>query len=210
MGVDAVIQVRFSQKKDVPTKEKLLEVSRAMGDAFGADRFFIDREREQHALSLHTQEYFGHKDKDHVEELISVNTWARYYGPGYERGDFPFIIMLCEYLAAVFPNGDVYYGGDSGYRLAPWDDVNEELWDHFTSSGRRPYVNAFSDFLGRKPPTCGLCKWKYTNNGGGGRDSFWSCTGCGHRIITDSNGKISELNQNEDFFAGLTRIREGK
>lgn len=71
-------------------------------------------------------------DQDVTEPRVRANVTSRYYGPGYERGDWPAIYGAIRLMQAAFPSATVYYGGDS------WDDAPEcseehlaEIWAHF-------------------------------------------------------------------------------
>jgi hypothetical protein len=63
---------------------------------------------------------------------VELSNNQRYYGPGYERGDWPGIYGAIRLMQAAFPDRKVFYGGDSS-------DVGEEcteeflaaMWEHF-------------------------------------------------------------------------------
>lgn len=63
---------------------------------------------------------------------VSLYTLSRYYGPGYERGDWPSIYGAIRLMQALFPEAKVYYGGDSsddGCECT--DEYLAEVWEHF-------------------------------------------------------------------------------
>lgn len=47
------------------------------------------------------------------EQFVQVHMQSRYYGPDYERGDWPFIKSVAAWLERRFPGCEVWYGGDS-------------------------------------------------------------------------------------------------
>lgn len=94
-----------------------------------AEKFFTARsnfgDTKSHVLNLNDAEWF---DRPRVE----VATMARYYGPGYERGDWPTIYGAIRVLQAAFPEATVYYGGDSSDDgVECTDEYLAEIWSHF-------------------------------------------------------------------------------
>lgn len=71
---------------------------------------------------------------------VAVQTLARYYGPGYERGDWPRIYGAIRILQAAFPEARVFYGGDSS---DDGQECTEEflagIWEHFLSPNGDDY-----------------------------------------------------------------------
>lgn len=62
---------------------------------------------------------------------VVVQTMARYYGPGYERGDWPAIYGAIRVLQATFPDAKVFYGGDSTDDGIEADsEYLAEIWAH--------------------------------------------------------------------------------
>jgi hypothetical protein len=63
---------------------------------------------------------------------VSLSTMNRYYGPYYERGDWPGIYGAIRLMQAAFPGRKVFYGGDT-------DEIGQEcteeflagIWEHF-------------------------------------------------------------------------------
>jgi hypothetical protein len=63
---------------------------------------------------------------------VVVDTMARYYGPGYERGPWPDIYGGIRVLQAAFPEAKVFYGGDStDDGIECTDEYLAEIWEHF-------------------------------------------------------------------------------
>lgn len=65
---------------------------------------------------------------------VEVQTLDRYYGKGYERGDWPRIYGGIRVLQAAFPEARVFYGSDSS---DDGEECTEEflagVWAHFLS-----------------------------------------------------------------------------
>lgn len=134
------------------------------------------------------------------EQMIEVNLWTRYYGEGYERGDWLTIRATAEFLEHVLPDCEVWYGGDSSGICAERFDTaaRSRLHAHFLDHGHEPYRS----FFGRGQPaeTCEFCAARPMADVGGGRGStFWSCNGCGLKRIT-VGGRAYDLAQDQDFF----------
>jgi hypothetical protein len=77
---------------------------------------------------------------------LEVHTLMRYYGPGYERGHWPSIRAMGDWLAEALDGvSEVRYGGDSAdewEELTPWAEARAECetcWDRF---GNEPYQAA--------------------------------------------------------------------
>lgn len=186
MGVDAIMYVRFSDGER-PNASEILEVSRELCAGFGADRFMIQRETKygdsHHAISPRRK----YDDDDELAGFVAtdlvVHLFQRYYGPGYERGDLPFLLAVMQFLKDKWPQAKVLYGGDSGESV---EEMTEEamraLWDHFVEYQHRPYVGAFGSFNGTKAPECDFCRWPMHNFGGGRGLSFFACAGCGAKV----------------------------
>jgi len=72
----------------------------------------------------------------------SVATTHRYYGPGYERGPWPEIAGILEWLRRQPEVSELRYGGDSGgcedlELVTP--GLLESLWAHWAKVGGVPY-----------------------------------------------------------------------
>lgn len=121
------------------------------------------------------------------EQFINVHLWTRYYGKGYERGSWPTIRGVAEYLEHAFPGATVYYGGDSsGVCATPFDEAaRKELNDHYLTFGHSPYRGYRAPWDGGKSyPTCDFCGGREMNNiGGRGGDDHYQCDGCGDEVV---------------------------
>lgn len=77
------------------------------------------------------------------EPTLSVRTLHRYYGIGYERGDWPFIRRMGDWLALhLGERAELRYGGDcdDGWdELRPWAEVRSELDAHWQRYQKEPY-----------------------------------------------------------------------
>lgn len=167
MGVDAV--VRFDAPKKL-TKEDLKELSWNLGRAFGQKKFWFHE-----ADSLAVEE---DTDSDYPG-IYEVKLWSRYYGPGYERGDFTTLYMLFQFLRAR--GYTVYYGGDSSDDLDLMDDAKcKELLEHWAKT-TATHFSIFS--WNQKLPMCPRCAHKMPqgtwSQGNPDRERY-HCEGCGN------------------------------
>lgn len=73
---------------------------------------------------------------------VVANVTTRYYGPGYERGDWPSIFGAIALLRAAFPASRIFYGGD-GSDEAPEVTAEREssYWSHYLG----PHGNAYRE-----------------------------------------------------------------
>lgn len=73
------------------------------------------------------------------ERVVDVDCFDRYYGENYERGHYPNIKLVSEFLEKRFPGSRQFYGSDySGVSPFSVQD-REELWAHWCEVGTRPY-----------------------------------------------------------------------
>ncbi len=72
--------------------------------------------------------------------VLQVRLMGAYYGPGYERGWWPEIAAVLEFLRRQLPNSQVWYGRDDGdwVREVTAESL-DALWDHWAKHGGRPY-----------------------------------------------------------------------
>lgn len=199
MGVDAEMFVRTRQPL-MPEQVKLLAWE--MGEAFGADRFWIFKEFDPPCRALAIVDIYEQDGDDIVpedgEQFIRVYPSTRYYGKGYERGDLPFLIMLAEWLERRIPSGQVWYGGDSSGICAERFDVSARtaLLDHFARVGHFPYSGdprtgsdqsrIHDDGLRR---ICNFCEMPMRRYGWGGSTyGAFYCVGCGLDESTHDGG----------------------
>lgn len=71
-----------------------------------------------------------------------IDTMSRYYGIGYERGDWTAICAVLMLLIASEQVSKVYYGGDS-YISLPECTIESvlEISKHYMENEHRPYRN---------------------------------------------------------------------
>lgn len=68
----------------------------------------------------------------------------RYYGPGYERGPWPFIAAILIELMANEDVETVWYFGDSNDSDDPFTQERlEQYTRHYIEHGDRPYSDSF-------------------------------------------------------------------
>ncbi len=183
MGVDAVITVSNHNLKELEVRK----LSSALTSRIGKENFWMDRAKDQHALSIN-------EDGD-----IIVNTFMRYYGPGYERGDWLIIRGICEFLEHSIPFGQVRYGGDSSDHHPLFSSIKNENNNHWLKYGYEPY-RGYTLHKDNPDIECGFCKKVYHDIGGGGGATFLHCDGCGDKIVLDREGIIHNIAEGKDFF----------
>lgn len=202
MGIDAEIFVKTTH---IPTQEELEEWRCKLGDAFDPENFLIGT--HQPALEVVSAVYQDSFEEPELkpkegEVFIKVNIWSRYYGIGYERGDYPFIYTLIRWLEANIPEAVVYYGGDSSGCLFEHfhREKREHLMDHFLRSGHAPYRDYFDPSGGQGKlgnlkhvarPVCprGGCGPKSLRQYGFGAQYIGlNCVACGLDVWTEDNG----------------------
>lgn len=116
MGIDVNLYAECD-----PSREQLA----AAEDFFTSRTNFGYRGEGGNVLAVDDDEWFEHP-------RVVVGTMARYYGPGYERGDWPSIYGAIRVLQAAFPEAKVYYGGDStDDGLECTEELLAEVWEHF-------------------------------------------------------------------------------
>ena len=109
------------------------------------DRFYEAMIDQQPTRQVYTQDgepIYGEAD----EQLLEVHVWTRYYGPGYERGDWLFLRALFAYFNNKDDaNYEVWYGGDSSGVEAECMTPSKiaEYDRHFFSKDGRAYYGSF-------------------------------------------------------------------
>jgi len=78
---------------------------------------------------------------------IEVATLERYYGPGYERGRWPAIKAMGDWLAVnLGERAELRYGSDVAYeweQLTQWATARAECDSHWEQYENRPYREFF-------------------------------------------------------------------
>lgn len=86
-------------------------------------------------------------------QWLSFYSLSRYYGPGYERGYWPYIYSVLLLLKHHFPDAQVYYGGDSEpeYCQEMTDEALAGIWAHWLSPDGQSYHRSFDQFRQPQP-----------------------------------------------------------
>lgn len=197
MGVDAEMLV--INKEEPLTEEKVQDLSWELCEAFGSDRFWIWKaahgQTAQRALNIVNELHSGGPTLYPAlgEQFIYVALGTRYYGPGYERGDLPFIVSVADWLERNIPYCSIWYGGDSsGIEVEPFDKpARDVMFAHFSQYGHRPYSgdprteqNGEDDLV----TVCEFCTVKVRRYGFGGKYGGFRCPGCGETRATHDGG----------------------
>lgn len=194
MGIDAEMFVRTKAKV---TKEDVREFAYRLGEAFGPENFWIwkDEGRIRHCLEI-IKTY--HQDGPDIkpargETFIEVHIASRYYGPGYERGDLPLLVMVAEWLEENIPGSEVWYGGDSsGVEAEKFDKAaRRRFLKHFYKHGHSLYRDVFDKIKKDEleNPVCKCCWKKMRRYGWGENYAAYNCDGCGESVVTKDGGK---------------------
>lgn len=205
MGVDARMFVGLKEKME-PLAIRHLAADCAA--AFGPQKFWIKRPDagygkahhvfEENASCEYSEEDAYFKDH-HAAQWLRVFLWGRYYGEGYERGDFPLYYALAKWIDTRLPGSVILYGGDTGGEYELFDTKRrEDLFAHFARVAHKPYRGAFAGIYGAKSvPLCDFCQVPLVNYGGGQGDIFYRCDSCEFKAIA-SEGLLREIEG--DFF----------
>jgi hypothetical protein len=176
MGIDAEM---FIRTKHPITPEILRRAEHMLFAIFGEDlHSWNDRilevvaEWEQDGPTLRP---------DEGETFVRVHLATRYYGEGYERGNFRLIHDIAEALETLIPGGEVWYGGDSSGACAEKFGAAEraELRAYWLKHAHKPYHGVFWDGPG---PKCRRCDVPMPQYGSGPRYSSHSCE-CGEKRV---------------------------
>lgn len=143
------------------------------------------------------------------EQLIQVNLSCRYYGEGYERGPILDIVNLAGFLDYLFPNCEIWYGGDSsGVEAAPfpWSE-REKLVRHYFNVGREPYLRCFGSET--EIPTCVLDNKVMVPSGWGGGLTYATCLACKEKAVFDKSGRVlvRSTEYGDDFNSMLEKAK---
>ena len=72
--------------------------------------------------------------------VLRVRLESAYYGPGYERGYWPEVAAVLEFLRRRLPGGRVWYGrDDSDWVREVTAESLDALWAHWAEHGGKPY-----------------------------------------------------------------------
>lgn len=90
----------------------------------------------------------------HSEIIVRIRPVMAYYGQEYERGYWPEIAAVFEFLRRRLPSYKVWYGRDDGdwvKELTP--EAYDAHWAHWVTYGNRPYLEWRAQInTKRKPP----------------------------------------------------------
>lgn len=219
MGIDAEMFVRIRGREHWLSEDQCLRKAYELASTVGHEEFFISRVNDKNAIieprhCLTIAAPFVDKYGDEPErvgkvaisqdscdepylfagpdeQFIEVHMYGRYYGPGYERGNWPLIRAIAEWCEKNIPGGEVYYGGDSsGVCFAPFDHgAREAMNDHFLTNGRRPYVHGrgIDNRFAIECPTCKVGMYETGWGGGPKGYTLFRCDGCGQQAVKDAS-----------------------
>lgn len=220
MGVDIEMFVLPAKPlTDVERRKTSAELVKRVG----ADWFWIARpedenplgKQDRHALmavSPPTADPDDEDEGDYVLEmlglseypdgLLTVSTFGRYYGRGYERGSWLNIKATAEILEHLLPGCKIWYGGDGSAELDIFDSAaRDTMHAHWLAHGHEPYRGYRGPWKMEPVEHCDHCGGIDMHDvGGGGGDKFWHCDGCGNKLILTANGQKVPVPAGKDFF----------
>ena len=224
MGVDARMLVKLTAPI---SDDALVDACYRLAEACGKyDMFWLSNDKDlargdiRRALNRVTDEdggcyRYGIAELDGL--WLHVSLWGRYYGPGYERGDLWSYIAIAEWLERNLPGSFVFYGGDSGETLEPFNrQARERLIAHWAAKGGRPYYagedRGHRAWYGAEHPlrpTCPLCERPATQYGSGGEFASWTCDGCSRHWVWVGGDTVKAFEPSREFdsFAAANEMR---
>lgn len=135
------------------------------------------------------------------ELSLSVSTFGRYYGPGYERGNILNYCAIAEWFEQNIPGCEVFYGGDGSVQPFPAEE-RERMRAHLYTTDGRAYYKDKDRFMSPedkafpRPPACGLCpggNYCGARHGWGPNFGSFHCSGCGKGHVTNDGGATFEV-----------------
>ena len=128
MGVDVLLYAETT-----PTAQELEAARDLFRRSHIADDYYVDGEVKWECLEFEFETEWS-------TPRVVANVTCRYWGPGYERGDWPGIFGAIRLLQAAFPSARVFYGGDStDHGLECTEELLGEYWEHFTGPNGNDY-----------------------------------------------------------------------
>jgi hypothetical protein len=71
---------------------------------------------------------------------LEIPTRCAYYGPGYERGYLPRVILVAEWLESHIEDCHIWYGPDATHIIEPFGPMERaELRRYYDEVGHTPY-----------------------------------------------------------------------
>ena len=169
-------------------------------EAFGPEHFLVLRPDKWHpngrrALEL-IDDLYTQDGPDILpasnERFVLAHLMTRYYGPGYERGDLPFLIALAEWLERKLKPCEVWYGGDSSGVCAEPFGAKERaaMLDHLASANGRDYFRQTGMLSAGESAECDFCEAPMNAQLFSNIKTGFECAGCGLRTMVHRDGKI--------------------
>ena len=125
---------------DVQLDEKSVKVlNDDLIDQFTNDRFIGPDDCALTLVSPDEYQFFE-DELTGSATLIEAHPITAYYGPGYERGYWPELATIIEFLRRRVPDSRVWYGEDcSGKVSETTEQWMSNMWDYWAANGGRPY-----------------------------------------------------------------------
>jgi hypothetical protein len=224
MGVDARILIKITNPTSWLNAEELRQLSTRLTTVIGNDVFLLRPDEDRHALTFCIDDYkeypeeyleatgneltdnspaiFGQDDCDVPyliaqpnEQFVEVHMFSRYYGEGYERGDWKTLSWVMMWCIFNIPDCEVWYGGDSSGILMEKMTAERmtEMTKFFLTSQGDEYMRHY-----KTAHKCEFCRCGVLKTGGSARGatidvSYWSCEGCGSQWLTAKEGTFGPV-----------------
>ncbi len=198
MGIDAEM---FARTCEPITEQQVKRLAFEACARFGKSKFLISRPGEfsfwpngRRALEIVALYEQDGPDIEPAagETFVRAHLKTRYWGPGYERGDLPFLLAFASWLERKIPACEVWYGGDSSGVCAVRFDHTERsrMLDHLASDQGSDYFERRNPFVPRdERPVCDFCEVEMPSFRYGPYDARgYICQGCDLHVNRAADG----------------------
>lgn len=130
----------FATTDEEITEQAVRALAADLAEGVGIKRF-RDFDNRGIVHLVPRDEYYDLPDSlPQTPSILTVRLDGAYYGPGYERGYWPEIAAVLEFLRRRLPDAKVWYGRDDGdwVREVTAESL-DALWAHWARHGGRPY-----------------------------------------------------------------------
>jgi hypothetical protein len=138
MPVDPLIYVTCVRSLDQSFVDAL---NADLFEQIGRDRFSGPKYCALTLVSKHDKALLPDGLPD-CDTVLEAHLLTPYYGPGYERGTWPEIAAVLEFLRRRIPDAQVWYGADAGDQVEEIvDESMRKMWNYWATHGGRPYYS---------------------------------------------------------------------
>jgi hypothetical protein len=130
----------FATLEHTITEDAVKTLASDLSEALGSDRL-LDYEGMD-VIVLESKRYYAlfPDSLPRAESVLHVRPSTPYYEKGYERGNWPEIAAILEFLRHRVPEARVWYGPDGTEQVEEITRESlERLWSYWSQYGNRPY-----------------------------------------------------------------------